>query len=198
MLGFVLLLAGLGVIGGGLPLVGEPAFELRLEAERGLDAQSDALWWLLLAIGISALMIALWARRERAVTALIATLASTWLWLCLGAYPLLNETSSAHGLMRDVAQVLAPDDELALVDWKEQLLLQSDRPTATFGFRRPAAAQLRDAIQWQSAAPRQRWVLAQERAISTCVDLDRAYSLTQSNRRDWWLFQASALRPDCR
>jgi hypothetical protein len=100
--------------------------------------------------------------------------------------------------MRDVAQVLAPDDELALVDWKEQLLLQSDRPTATFGFRRPAAAQLRDAIQWQSAAPRQRWVLAQERAISTCVDLDRAYSLTQSNRRDWWLFQASALRPDCR
>jgi 4-amino-4-deoxy-L-arabinose transferase-like glycosyltransferase len=44
LLGFVLLLALLGLGGGGAALLAEPGFELKLEAERGLTAGNDALW----------------------------------------------------------------------------------------------------------------------------------------------------------
>jgi len=45
VLGFVFLGAGVAA------LQGDPSFELKLEAQRGLDPASDALWWLLAATG---------------------------------------------------------------------------------------------------------------------------------------------------
>lgn len=198
MLCFVLLLATIGLLGGGLALFGEPRYEVRLEAERGLDAASDGVWWLLSGIGASALALALWGRQKRALAAVLGSLAATWLWLCLAAYPLLDDTSSARQLMRTVARTIGPEAELGLVAWREQNLLQADRPAATFGFRRTPSQQMHAALAWQRARPQARWILTQEEAMGECVDAALAVPLTQSNRRDWWLFRAEAVRPSCR
>lgn len=198
LLGFTGLLAVIGLAGGLLPLLGEPGFETRLESDRGLDPASDGVWWMLLAIGLVATLAAAWGRRRRALAAAFATLAAIWVLFGLAGYPLLNESSSARGLMRAVGERIGPEAELALVDWKEQNLLQADRPARTFGFRRPPRDQLHDALRWQAAAPERRWVLALDRSIETCVDRSRAVAIGRANRREWWLFRLDAVRPACR
>jgi 4-amino-4-deoxy-L-arabinose transferase-like glycosyltransferase len=198
MFGFVLLVALLGLALGAGALLGEPGFEARLEAQRGLDPASDAVWWMPLAIGACALVAALWGRLRRAPGALVATLASLWITFGLIGYPLLNSSSSARGLMLEVGRRIGPEAELALVAWKEQNLLQADRPARTFGFRRAREEQLRDAIRWQADAPARRWVLVLEQAMGDCVRRDLAQHAGRANRRDWWLFRADAVTASCR
>jgi 4-amino-4-deoxy-L-arabinose transferase-like glycosyltransferase len=198
MLGFVLLVALLGLALGAGALLGEPGFEVRLEAQRGLDPASDAVWWMPLVIGACALAATLWGRLRRAPGALVATLASLWIAFGLIGYPLLNSSSSARGLMLEVGRRIGPEAELALVAWKEQNLLQADRPARTFGFRRAREKQLRDAIAWQSQQPERRWVLVLEQAMGDCVRRDLAQYAGRANRRDWWLFRADAVAASCR
>jgi 4-amino-4-deoxy-L-arabinose transferase-like glycosyltransferase len=179
------------VAGGALPLAGEPAFETRLEVERGLA--SDGLWLVVLGIGLVAAFALAWFRLRRALAGVLVTLSATWLAIGLFAYPQLDDSSSARGLMREVGTTIGPDAELALVAWKEQNLLQADRPARTFGFRRDDADELRDAIAWQREAPERRWVLVLESAMGDCIDRSRAVPAGASNRREWWLFRADAV-----
>ncbi|WP_204275590.1 hypothetical protein, partial [Enterobacter cloacae] len=78
--------------------------------------------------------LSLLACGRRRQLALVSTLAVVWVLYSLVGYPLLNDSSSARGLMRAVGTRLGPDAELGLVAWKEQHLLLADRPAATFGF----------------------------------------------------------------
>jgi hypothetical protein len=112
-------------------------------------------------------------------------------------YPLLNDSSSARGLMQDVGRRIGPDAQLGLVAWKEQNLLMADRPATTFGFVLPWAQQLQRGIAWQRAAPAARWLLVQEGALSRCVARDRAIFAGRANRRLWWLVPASAVIAGC-
>jgi len=107
-------------------------------------------------------------------------------------YPLLNDASSARGLMQRAGARIGPEAELGLVAWKEQNLLMADRPAQTFGFLRPADEQLRDAQAWQAQAPATRWLLVERAALSACVDWSQAENLGISNRREWWLVPARA------
>ena len=76
--------------------------------------------------------------------------------------------------------------------WREQNLLQADRPVATFGFSKPPAEQMQLGLAWQRQAPAQRWLLVQDSAMPPCVDRGRAQSLDSANRREWWLLPAAA------
>jgi 4-amino-4-deoxy-L-arabinose transferase-like glycosyltransferase len=181
------------VLGGVLPLLGEPGFEARVEAGRGIDPASDALWWIVLGVGGVASAALLVFRMRRALAGVLVTLSATWLALSLFAYPQLDDSSSARGLMRQVGATIGPDAELALVAWKEQNLLQADRPARTFGFRRDDVDELRDAVAWQRVAPQKRWVLVLESAMGECIDKTRAVPAGASNRREWWLFRADAV-----
>jgi hypothetical protein len=134
----------------------------------------------------------LWFGRRRAAAGVLSLLAGLWVLYGLVAYPLLNDSSSARGLMRDVGARIGPQAELGLVAWKEQNLLMADRPAATFGFRRPPDQQLRDGIAWQSQAPARRWLLVQDTALAACIDRTRAQALGSANRREWWLLPAAA------
>ncbi|MGY0504789.1 ArnT family glycosyltransferase [Luteimonas sp. e5] len=191
-LGFALLLLGLGL---GAALA-SPAYEARLAAIRG-SVDGDALGWMLAAIGAAGSMAALWLRPRRGVAALCAVLAALWLGWSLIAYPLLNDASSARGLMREVGQRIGPEGELALVAWKEQNLLMADRPARTFGFLRDTREQLADARAWQAQSPRQRWLLSEDHAVAACVVPERAIDMGIYNRRRWLLLPAGALREGC-
>jgi hypothetical protein len=121
------------------------------------------------------------------------------LWLVCGlwAYPLLNNSSSAAELMANVNAHLGPQDEIALVDWKEQNMLMLQHAAVDFGFSTPTSQQFAHAAQWQAAAPATRWLFVQEPAMGHCVDRSKAINMGHANRRDWWLFKADAVIPGC-
>ena len=191
LLGFVLLFGAAALLAGGLVWLRDPPFEARFVAERGL-ASGDALGLAIAAIGAWMLLCAAWFRRRRAAHALALGLAGLWLVVGLVAMPMLNDASSARGLMREVGGRIGPDAQLAMVGWREQNLLMADRPAATFGFRRDPALQWRDALAWQRAAPASRWLLVEETLLPDCVQRAQAQHVGVANRRGWWLLRVDA------
>ena len=196
-MGMTALFALLGLVAGTLALTGDPGFKQRLIAERGFAPDDLSPWLLLLALGVAATLIGLLAGRRRPLAGLLGTLTAVWLLFSLWGYPLLNPSSSASDLMDRAGAMIGPQAELALVAWKEQNLLQADRPAVTFGFNMPWAEQRARAIDWLREAPAQRWVLILDQAMGDCIDPARAREVGQANRRGWWLFQLDAVRPDC-
>ncbi|MEZ5483727.1 MAG: glycosyltransferase family 39 protein [Lysobacteraceae bacterium] len=167
--------------------------------ERGVDDQATLLAWLCLVIAAGAIAALACFRWRRGWWSSLAVLGWFWLVVGVGFQPVLNDSSSARGLMRDVAEHIGPDAELGLVAWKEQNLLMADRPATDFGFRQPVAEQRARAADWLRAAPADRWVLSQRSALGDCVDETGTVDLGEANRRDWLLYRAEALRPtiDC-
>lgn len=191
---------GLAVVclaGGLWALLGTPAFELRLMQERGLTDEAGALWWMLLVLGLAMAACLALFRPRRGVAGLLAALALLWCVLGFWAQPLLNDSSSARALMQRVAERLGPETSLGLVGWTEQVLLQADRPAATFGFRRPLLEQRAEAIAWLRQRPGQRRLLLIDAALEGCVDPGLALDLGMANRRRWWLVDAAAVTGPC-
>ena len=204
VLGFVVVL-GLLLLGAGLSvLVGEPGFERRLLAGRGLvPSEITYVALLLTAMGGWMLGCAAWLRTRRAAHAAAAALAGLWLGYSLGAYPLLDRHSSPREMMARVATIVGPDAELAAVAWREQQLLLADRQVHTFGFGpqpRGGASwpgQWDAAARWLAQPGRPRWILSLDDALPACVDRTRVSSAGASNRRGWSLVPADALPAGC-
>ena len=193
------LLGGLAIAAIGLlALTGHPPRTVqRLVEQRDMGDLKNMLWWMLVAVGAVFIVAAAWLRPRRGVHALLIGIGATWLAWSLWAYPLLNDSSSAAGVMRKVGRTIGPDAELGLVAWKEQNLLMADRPARDFGFNQPTPQQFTDAVRWQAKAPQQRWIFILEPAMGACVDRTRAIAVGHANRRDWWLFRADAVIPGC-
>ncbi|WP_372017850.1 ArnT family glycosyltransferase [Pseudoxanthomonas sp. 10H] len=184
-------------LGGGAALL-QPGSPLvaRMESQRGLDpAGIRALAWMLLAIGLWGLGCAL-AFRRRGVAMLFATLGGLWVAYSLVGYPLLNDASSARGVMARAGERIGPEAELGLVAWKEQNLLMADRKVTDFGFKVAWEAQLGAAVAWQARSP-SRWLLVQEAALEGCIDRERIELAGISNRRRWWLVPPGAVTGPC-
>ncbi|TWH17785.1 MULTISPECIES: ArnT family glycosyltransferase [Pseudoxanthomonas] len=196
LLALALLVALLFLAGGASVLSGVGSLPERLREQRGLDPQGIvAGGWMLLAIGAWGLGCVL-AFRRRAVAALSATLAGLWVVFGLVGYGLLNDASSARGVMAAAGRRIGPEAELGLVAWKEQNLLMADRPAATFGFKRPWDEQLQLAVAWQAQAP-DRWLLVLEDALEHCLDPQRIELAGISNRRRWYLVPPDAVVAPC-
>ena len=183
--------------GGAAVLQGDGALVERLREQRGLDpAQIRTGGWMLLGIGGWA-VLALLLLRRRAVAALLAGLAGLWMVFGLVGYGVLNDASSARGVMQAAGRRIGTEAELGLVAWKEQNMLMADRPVADFGFRRAWDEQLRLGLAWQAQAPQRRWLLVQEDALEDCIDRQRAELAGVANRRRWWLVPGSAIAGEC-
>ena len=194
--GFAATMAIALLVAGLLVVFGHPGFEQTLADMRGL-ANGDAMGAMLAATGAFGIAALFWFRVRGGVAALLTTLAGLWVGYSLIGYPLLNDASSARGLMQRTGARIGPDAQLGLVAWKEQNLLMADRPAQTFGFLRAPSAQLRAARVWQAQAPATRWLQVERGALDDCIDLGRAENLGISNRREWWLLPAQATRVGC-
>ena len=179
-------------------LAGHPPRAIqRLVEQRDMGDLKNMLWIMLIAVGAVFIVAVAWLRPRRGVHALLIGIGGLWLAWSLWAYPLLNDSSSAAGVMRKVARAIGPDAELGMVAWKEQNLLMADRRAHDFGFTRPTPQQFADATRWQAQVPQRRWIFILDTAMGACVDRTRAISVGHANRRDWWLFRADAVVPGC-
>lgn len=189
-------LAALYLAIGGLS--GTDAWAWTLAAQRGIEA--DALrrfLFGLLAIGVAGLALAAWSRLRRVGSALTLFTAAVWAAYGLALAPALDATSSARALMTRVGARIGPEAELGMVAWREQNLLQADRPAVDFGFRQPWHLQWRAAAAWAAAAPRRRWLFVLDEALSPCVSRADSISIGASNRHDWLLVPGTAVDRDC-
>lgn len=145
--------------------------------------------------GISLTLVGLAKRREPAAFALL--LATGWLIQGWVGYPLMNDARSARALMADVREMAPMPRPLALAGWKEQLLLQIDRPVYHFGFRRDPREELRDAAAWLRAEPGGQ-LLVPRRQMTPCLDAARARPLAFRHGAQWMLADAGALTGACK
>ncbi len=164
---------------------------------RSMDMATVArLSWWLLGFSLMALIVMI-ALRRRVALALIAVTAALWTVYGVGLMPALSPGSSAKVLMDRVGQSIDLDAELAMLGWREQHLLQADRPVTEFGFKRPWVEQWQQAHAWLLQAPERRWLFLRKEAIGPCLDPARVIDIGASNRRDWILAPGTAWLPGC-
>jgi len=192
---FALLLSSALLAAGVAALAGEPGFERRLVAERGLGDEARWLWLMLAGVGGISLAAVLAWRTRRALAGVALVFGLLWSGYGLVVHPLLDEENSARGIMRQARVQAGGGSTIGLVDWKEQNLLQAVGPVEEFGFRQPPEVQLRRALDWIDADPEQRRLLVQRTDALACVDFTQdADRLGAANRRDWWLLGPRAVQ----
>ena len=192
------LVAGMALVGAGWwALQGRWASMNTMVTERELADGGRWLWFMLIAMGGLFMLSALVFRPHRGLQALLAGSAAFWILWGVWASPLLNDASSATGVMRRAGQIAGPDAQIGLVAWKEQNLLMADRKVANFGFKKPWEKQFTAAARWQAEAPGERWIFALADAVTPCVDSTRATVAGYANRRQWLMFRADAVVPGC-
>ena len=123
--------------------------------------------------------------------------AALWTAYGLGFMPALSPDSSARALMQRVGQRIGPDAELAVLGWREQHLLQADRPVTDFGFKQPWVDQWQHAHAWLLEAPDRRWLFLRKEAIGPCLDPAKVIDIGASNRREWILAPGAAWIAGC-
>lgn len=194
----IALFVGVAVLGAGLwAALGHSArFEDMLQ-RRELEDLDHAVWGMFLAIGAAFALAAAWFRPRRGAHALLAGIAALWIVWSLWAYPLLNDSSSAAGVMRRARELAGPDTEIGLVAWKEQNLLMAQGPVQEFGFVAGWNRQYEEAAHWLAQAPQRRRLFILDEAMGECVDRSKAVRVGRANRREWWMAGIEALVPGC-
>ena len=179
-------------------LMGASEWAHRLAAQRDIDEATLTVFleWML-AFGVCSLLVALWARLRYVGVAVVLVTALLWITYGVGLAPTLDADSSARKLMQRVGQRIGPDAHLGMVAWREQNLLQSDRPTVDFGFKKSWEAQWAEAGPWLQADPTRRWIFVLEKALSPCADRTRVVDIGQSNRNHWLLVPGTAWAKGC-
>jgi 4-amino-4-deoxy-L-arabinose transferase-like glycosyltransferase len=164
---------------------------------RELGELGGTVWTMVILIGAGFIVSALAFRPKRGALALLGGLAVLWIVWSFGSYPLLNDSSSARGVMLRARDIAGPEAQIGLVGWKEQNLLMAVGPTRDFGFLAPRPDQYVEAVKWQTEASDQRWIFIIEPAMGQCVDRTKAQRVGLANRREWWMFKADAVIPNC-
>lgn len=147
-------------------------------------------------IGIGALVGMGIALSGRAGRGFLATMGALWLVYGLWVYPSLDEFKSGRALLSKVEEVLPGDRPLALVGWREQTLLQAQRPAAVFGFRVSVEDQMESAIAWLDEHPTGA-ILTEQSAAERCFTTEKWNDMGVAHRTQWVLVDRQALQTAC-
>jgi 4-amino-4-deoxy-L-arabinose transferase-like glycosyltransferase len=195
---WITLLGGAAIVGAGLwAAFGHSAKVESFIVQRELEDLGHMVFGMVIVIGVAFIAAAAWFRPRRGIHALLAGIAALWLVWSFCSYPLLNDSSSAKGVMRKARELAGPDAEIGLVAWKEQNLLMADGPVRDFGFLNPWDKQLAEAMAWQAAEPAHRPIFILDEAMGACIDRAKATRVGHANRREWWLVPRAAIVDGC-
>lgn len=182
-----------------------------LQPEKGAQLVSKyqiTPWPPLISIGVLALLITLGFKVQRSYAGWLGFLSCFWLVYSLWVYPAITDTRSGSDFVQKILRQLAPEQELALVGWKEQFLLYLDQPVKHFGFRRhheqpiaiankqlalPASL---EAVNWLGQQSN-RVILISEKRIANCFIARQSKIAGYANRESWYLLNFDDVNPDC-
>jgi hypothetical protein len=149
---------------------------------------------LLMSLGAIWVLSAILIRRGGAFTVAIVL---TWILLCTWGYTLFDPVRSSSKLMNDVAARLEPGDELAIVGFREQQLLQADRDVVHWRYHDDVDMQIVDALDWLRAGGN-RFVLVANSTARACLGDRAGHWLGFRHRRNWQLISATDLQEPIR
>ncbi len=118
--------------------------------------------------------------------AVLACLATCW---GIGIAPQLNAQRSAAAFVSGMLGKVPPGRELGLVAYKEQFLLNLDRPSFNFGHGRwrEGPQEAYDASLWLAADPQRRVLLVPDVLVEPCFSASTRTDAGQTSRETWWL-----------
>jgi len=170
----------------GLYALFNSALRTQIVTRYGIDPPSP-----LLLIGVLGLRICWWTRARYAGVAwfgvVLVALAIVGVWI----NPAMNAVRSSERFVREVEARAQDVNELGLVAYSEQYLLQFKRPTFNFGHARwrEWENEADDAAAWIAAAPG-RALLVQDAALQRCFMHMTAQVIPEANER-WFLVQGT-------
>jgi 4-amino-4-deoxy-L-arabinose transferase-like glycosyltransferase len=150
----------------------------------------------LVGTGAAAILVSLLPGRQRPFIGLAASCAALWIGAGLFVAPAIDGIRSGRDLVRSAETAVAPDEDLGIVDWPEQFLLQVERPVFHFGFRREPDDDFNDAIAWLAGSPNRRVLVPRVLAVE-CVGNRDHIDVGRAHRRDWWLIDRGSLAEAC-
>ncbi|HEY5807450.1 MAG TPA: glycosyltransferase family 39 protein [Povalibacter sp.] len=143
----------------------------------------------LAALAIVAALACLWARPHRGFAAWAGLIIAELLIVSFLINPAINESRSSQALMRRLESMTAGVQELGLVSYKEQYLLQLERSSTNFGHRREVEQEAADAAAWQAQKPG-RVLLVSEAARQLCFGSAAAREVGVASREHWYLIES--------
>jgi uncharacterized membrane protein len=195
---WIALVGGIAIAGAGLwAAFGHSAKVETFIVQRELEDLGHRVFGMVVVIGLAFIAAAAWFRPKRGIHALLAGIAALWLVWSFWSYPLLNDSSSAKGVMQKARELAGLDAEIGLVAWKEQNLLMAEGRVRDFGFLNPWDKQLAEAIAWQAENPAHRPIFILDEAMGACIDRAKATRVGHANRREWWLVPQEAIVEGC-
>jgi len=147
-------------------------------------------------LGTLAVVSGLVARPRRGFLALLATLAVAWWILGLWIYPVFDAERSGAALMAAARERLPTDAELAIVDWREQMILHADRPVTHFGYRTEVGEQARRGAAWVARVPSRR-VLIPASLLEPCFRSGDAEPVALAHRHRWTVVGPTDVSGQC-
>jgi 4-amino-4-deoxy-L-arabinose transferase-like glycosyltransferase len=110
--------------------------------------------------------------------------------------PAMNGDRSGRDFTRAVLEQLKPDEQLALVAYKEQFLLYLDRPTVNFGHRRwlEGPQESYDSAQWLNSAPNRVLLVPESTVKKYPCFLVSVTPAGRTSREEWFLVRTPAER----
>jgi 4-amino-4-deoxy-L-arabinose transferase-like glycosyltransferase len=180
----------MGCIGGALYAIAVPARRNNLVEVYGLDVLPT-----LSIVGFASAVLLIWCRRVPlaafggALTALV--LASSFL-----IYPAIDDVRSSRAFVQRIEAHADPSQELGLLDFKEQYLLQVQRPVVHFGHGRwkEELQEAADGALWLNSRPDRQLVITAE-ARQLCFANAHVQPLGIANRVEWFLIRGRVSSP---
>ncbi len=124
----------------------------------------------------------------------IAASVLVWTVTTCVVYPMIDPVRSGESLMRTVDRKIGPDGRLAIVDYREQLLLQAGREVVHWSYHGDRAAHTRQAARWLTRGP-DRWLLIPDYVAGYCFIIDPRKSVGYRHSRNWLLLQRDSIDP---
>jgi 4-amino-4-deoxy-L-arabinose transferase-like glycosyltransferase len=187
---------GSAVFGALLILGALAAWALNPELMDKLPLESDVSLLLVVALGLALLIPAWLLRHSQPVTGMFIGLCLIWVLYSTWGYRLMEPMRSPRDMMQEVSRITGAGSELAIVDFREQLLLFSGRDVTHFGYKTDKVVQQSAAARWLSEAPSKRWALVPLGSTQDCFDELTAIDIDHRHRRSWYLVRFENLLPE--
>jgi len=155
-------------------------------------ADIDPIWSLAL-IAIASAVVCAIARPQRGFLAFGGVLAAVLLIVSFWLNPRLNDERSSKSFVAHLESTADPRNELGLVAFKEQYVLNARRSIVHFGHARwrEAEQEMADAAAWMSEKAGRQLVINDD-ARAACFRSAPVVSLGEANRSEWYLVSSGA------